>query len=169
MKQNGRRWVSIFCIIAFIMCMCGCGLSDWDVELLNGYGLMRINSSTIDITVFPDNESIEEYWEGSNIVIHNFFVTDVTISQPYIGIRGLKTTEKGIESKEELKTPVEQREHYLLDTENHQLFGPYDPEGYLEACKDKQVQYPEDWVSTQEMDYWGAEKILGEYWERRRG
>lgn len=120
-----------------------------------------------DFKLYDDCESVKEYQPIDNGVIQDFLVTDVTISQSFVGIRGMKRTEKGASSKEERTTPVEQREHYLLNTENHQLFGPYDRKGFLEVCKDQQVQCPEDWVSTQEMDDWGAEKVLMEYWERR--
>lgn len=170
MKHSIRRWISAICMVVLLIGLSGCGLGDWEIELINGYGLMRVNAYAIHVGVVPiDNKEIQEHWNGSNIVVWHFFVSDVTISQSYIGMRGIKTADQSTASKEELTTPIDLRVYYLLDTQNHQLYGPYDREGYLEICMDKQVDYPEDWLSTEEMDDWGAEKVLGEYWERRRG
>ncbi len=119
------------------------GRGDWNINLLNGYSISRINAHSIVL-------SYKEYTEkpGNEIVIDNYFLTAYQIADEYICAEGIPTKEE-FASDEELESPV--RNYYLVDTTNGDVVGPFMNHADLNSyCDTSGLTLSENWMQTKE-------------------
>ena len=127
--------VTIFCSgCAFIM-----GLilpdelhnGDWSYILPNGYELWHLSADKV-VLVKNDGDSI-----GDTIIPAH--IKEFCYNEQFIGIQQI---EQG-SSKQDADLC-----YYLVDTEQEQVWGPFDQEEYLNQCEQLDIEAMCDWVAT---------------------
>lgn len=137
--------IRILPLILTLLLLCGCGLSDWTYELNGGYEIWRVNSHNIEL-VYRDRE--QNY---TKVVIDNLFVTDFSLNERFIGVKGIPYAGMHSASDEELESNV--RVFYLVDVTRGELYGRFDSKKEYDAkCLE---------LSTGEMLPWRTTKGLG--------
>lgn len=149
-KRNGHLFkITILVVLIASMLLSGCSkefltwffgnpTGDWELELLNNYYLIRVNSHCKRITRVTEPRSY------ADIIDDNLYVTDYQVSDPYIYVCGIITQELFISDEEKL---VNERWYYLVDTVSGEVSGPFDSkESFEDFCTQSEVQIPEEWI-----------------------
>lgn len=148
-KRSGRLLiVTILFVLIASMLFSGCSeelltrffgnpTGDWDLELLNDYYLIRVNSHCKKIA--RSTEYSDKY-----VIRDNLYVTDYQVSDPYIYVCGIRTRESFI-SDEELTTNY--RWYYLVDTVSGEVSGPFDSkESFEDFLTQSEIEILEEWI-----------------------
>ena len=131
-------------ILLVVFTMTGCGLSDWTYELNGGYEIWRLNSRDIQLVYRERGENFAE------ILINNYFVTDFSVNEGFIGVKGIPYADE-VASEEDLASDT--RVFYLLDVTSGELYGPFESKTEYDAkCLE---------LSTGEMNPWKNTEGLG--------
>ena len=144
----GKTYRIILFVLAMSILLAGCiGRGDWDYDLVNGYKLIRSSAHTLRLCC---DENLRDQWDNNTIVLKQYYVTMVTISDPFVGLQGIPTQDRSA-SDEELNTPAENYQYYLLDSVNHLLYGPCSKEAFYDKCEQEDATGLDNWVSTKNL------------------
>lgn len=133
-QQSGKHLLNLT-ILLLVVCLTllGCtdrissvlpgpGRADWEVQLSDQYYIIKANSSSKKICKATDTSGLYEN------VLSYYYVTKYCVFGPFIGFEGIPT--EGVFASEEERTSGN-RQYYLLDVRDGNLYGPYDTEDAL--------------------------------------
>lgn len=132
--QSGKQILSL-AILLLVICsiLLGCtdrvasilpgpGRADWELPLFEQYYLIKGNNSSIKICKATDVSGLYE-----NVLTY-FYVTKYSVFEPFICLEGIPTDGLFV-AEDELAS--DNRQYYLLDVRDENLYGPYDTEESL--------------------------------------
>lgn len=121
----------------------GDGRGDWTLDLIEGYGISKINSKEI-LLIHKENPNDS----GGSIILPHYFVISYQLHEPYIYLEGIHT--QGISaSDDELSNMV--LSYYLVDTTNGDVIGPFESrDDFVELCSSLGIEIEDEWAKTAE-------------------
>lgn len=148
-KQNGTLFLKMISIVlALVVFLCGCthecvewffgdGRGDWELELINRYSIVKINSCDVILGKKHDDDS------GWSIVL-GYYVTSYQIYQEYIYTEGIVKRGSSI-TDEELENPIIY--YYIVNTLTDEIFGPFETySDFLEQCDLLSIKDNDTWL-----------------------
>ena len=146
--------IRILLLVLALLFLGGCGLGDWEYELIGGYAIVRCNSEDILLTHREAEDA------GGTVVLPNCRVTAACTNDRYIGIqairyKGLAESDKGI--------LIGESAFYLVDAINHEVYGPFASQTEYDAkCSELSAGDMELWRTTEEL-------AAAAYQQKRKG
>ena len=151
-QLNGRMLLKVtIAVLVLILFLSACsvewwvgdGRGDWTLDLIEGYGISKINSMEI-LLIHKENPNDS----GGSIILPNYFVIAYQLHEPYIYLEGIHT--QGISaSEDELSNMV--LSYYLVDTTNGEVIGPFEScDDFVERCCSLGLEIEDEWTKTNE-------------------
>lgn len=151
-QLNGRMLLKVtIAALVLILFLSACsvewwvgdGRGDWTLDLIEGYGISKINSMEI-LLIHKENPNDS----GGSIILPNYFVIAYQLHEPYIYLEGIHT--QGISaSEDELSNMV--LSYYLVDTTNGEVIGPFEScDDFVERCCSLGLEIEDEWTKTNE-------------------
>lgn len=135
--------IRIILLVLALILLCGCGLSDWEYKLMEGYAITRCNSEEIYLTHRESEDA------GGSILLPNYRVTAACANERYIGIQAIRC--KGLDEYEQ-GIAMGGSAFYLVDAINHEVYGPFASQTEYDAkCSELSAGDMESWRTTEEL------------------
>lgn len=143
-RQIFNKIFVIFVITVFVLVLTACpAFSDWYYdELPNDYEICHINTNTIIIQ--------KGHLNSGDVVdaAFNRYIVEFCSNDLYIGFKllpeGVRQNE--MDTTEEVDTS--NLEHYLINSQTDEVYGPYTAEEYEEQIEVLNVGVMEEWIKT---------------------
>jgi len=116
------------------------GLSDWEYELPNNYFVLRLNTTSINISI-KDGKS-------SYSTIIETYVTCFAYNDRFVCARRLVLPENVRFYDELIKLDFEEALYYIIDTNTGYVYESLTEKDYNEKCKQLNIINLCDWIAT---------------------
>ena len=140
-----RLVVSVLIFLTFFLCSCSPTClnwnpqGDWDYELCHDYYIMRINSTEIALYI-ANGVSFSDVVDS--------YITSFCYNDDYIAVRRLKVGQDAM-FEEIMDMDFEQAAFYLVNAQNHTVFGPILEKAEFDyVCKEQHVGQLGEWINT---------------------
>ena len=150
-KPNGRKLIeTISLLLVAVLVLGGCsaielpemGQGDWQIELIDGYYVTRVNSRAIKLTYKEKEDSL-----SSSIVLPNYYIKSYQIYKSFICLEGIRT-EGRFATEEELENYS--LSYYLVNTINNDTKGPFETlEEFKDICSSSEIHLIQEWIIPQ--------------------